>query len=87
MGQAGERTELICVADGVRGGDQGFSVQICADEDTGRFVVRGFNEGGFSCVDIDLLDMVDWLFRLTGSLTRYVACCLDLSWADPYLMP
>lgn len=30
------------------------------DEDTGRLVVRGVNEGGFACVDIDLADLFAW---------------------------
>lgn len=45
---------------GVRGGDDGFPVQLVRDEDTGRLVVRGVNEGGFACVDIDLADLFAW---------------------------
>lgn len=54
------------ILEGVRGGEWnlGFPVRICRDdEDTGRLVVRGVNEAGFSCVDIDLLDLLNWLAR------------------------
>jgi hypothetical protein len=32
---------------------------------------RGINEGGFACVDIDMMDLVWWLHRL--SPTRVIA--------------
>ena len=52
------------ILEGVRGGewDLGFPVCICRDKrDTGRIVVRGVNEAGFACVDIDRLDLLNWL--------------------------
>lgn len=61
--QAGDTT--ICVMNGVRGGELGFPVSVCKDKDTGRLMIRGVNEGGFACVDIDLLDLVEWLTRVT----------------------
>jgi hypothetical protein len=54
----------ICDMEGVRGGDSGFSVQLCCEEDTNRLVVRAINEGGFACTDVDLFDLVAWLRRL-----------------------
>ncbi len=49
----------ICDLISVRGGDLEFPVQLYRDDDTGRVVVRGINEGGFSCVDIDLCDLLE----------------------------
>lgn len=48
----------ICDLSGVRGGDTGFPVQLYRDDDSNRIVVRGTNEGGFACVDIDLGDLL-----------------------------
>ncbi|MEQ1867141.1 MAG: hypothetical protein ABL996_21065 [Micropepsaceae bacterium] len=50
----------------VRGGESalGFPVQIHADDDTGRLQIRGVNEGGFACVDIDLMDLLTSLAKL-----------------------
>ena len=59
---------LICEMDNVRGGEEGFPVSIYKDAESGRFVIRGLNEGGSSCVDIDLLDVVLWLTRETQGL-------------------
>ena len=53
----------ICELPRVRGGDTGFPVSLVRAED-GRLVVRGVNEGGFSCVDLDLLDLVEWIGTL-----------------------
>ncbi|TNC07340.1 hypothetical protein FF100_32605 [Methylobacterium terricola] len=50
---------------GVRGGEDGYPVQLCRDEDTGRFVVRAINEGGFSCVDVDFFDLLERVGKLT----------------------
>lgn len=61
VGAPGER--LICDLDGVRGGDTGFAVQLIVAEDN-RVLVRSINEGGFSCSDVDLLDLLGWVQRL-----------------------
>jgi len=51
----------LCEMENVRGGDTGFPVELYRDDETGRLVVRGINEGGFACVDIDLADLLTWL--------------------------
>ena len=58
-GQAGANIEL----ENVRGGEEGHPVQLCSDEETGRLIIRGVNEGGFACVDIDFDDLVRWISR------------------------
>lgn len=45
----------------VRASESDHPVQVCEDEVTGRLVIRGVNEGGFACVDIDLRDVASWL--------------------------
>lgn len=66
-GQAGDC--VICEMEGVRGGDEGCPVFLAKDGDSGRLVVRGFNEGGFACVDIDIRDLLLWLSkRGTGAI-------------------
>lgn len=52
---------------GVRGGDCYYPVQLCRDDETGRFIVRRVQEGGFACVDIDLADLWCWLVEATGA--------------------
>lgn len=49
----------------VRGGDEGFPMRLCSDEETGRLVIRRVNEGGFACIDIDFDDLVDWISRFS----------------------
>ena len=56
--------EVICKMEGVRGSDRGFPVQLVRTEDSGRLAIRGINEGGFSCVDVDLIDLLEWLRRM-----------------------
>jgi hypothetical protein len=51
----------LCDMTGVRGGDEGFPVQLWRDDETGRLTIRAINEGGFACVDIDLSDLTNWL--------------------------
>lgn len=51
----------LCDMKDVRGGELGFPVELWHDDETGRLVVRGTNEGGFACVDIDLADLLAWL--------------------------
>lgn len=51
----------LCNMDGVRGGEEDFPVELWQDDESGRLIVRGINEGGFACVDIDLLDLCGWL--------------------------
>lgn len=53
----------ICDIPDIRGGDSGFPVRLVQADD-GRLVIRGINEGGFSCVDLDLLDLIEWLGSL-----------------------
>lgn len=55
------------VCNGIRGGDDGFPVTIVFDPDTNRLMLRAVNEGGFACIEIDLLDVIEWLHRLSPS--------------------
>jgi len=57
----------------VRGGDTGFPVELWVDDDDGRLVVRGINEGGFGCVDIDLLDLLRWVFTVAPEVGNHDA--------------
>ena len=51
----------ICEMQDVRGGEDGFAVELWHDEETGRVVIVGFNEGGHSAVEIDFFDLIFWL--------------------------
>lgn len=51
----------ICDMNGVRGGEQGFPVELWRDDKTGRLLIVAFNEAGYSGVEIELLDVVSWL--------------------------
>lgn len=53
----------ICEMTGVSGGEDGFPVELCLDEDTSRLVIIGYNEAGYNAVDIDTLDLLRW-FRV-----------------------
>lgn len=57
-----DRPALPMELQNVRGGEEGFPVQVCMSEETGRLAIRAFNEGGFACVDIDLRDLAAWFF-------------------------
>jgi hypothetical protein len=75
------RDEIIRNLENVRGGESGFPVQLIVDGETGRWMIRGVNEGGFACVDIDLLDLVAWLSDLApgaidhAKLIRAITAC------------
>lgn len=64
---------MLCEMKGVRGGEEGFPVELWRDEDSRRLVVRAVNEGGFACVDIDLADLLNWLgipeVHITAAIT------------------
>ncbi len=50
----------ICTLSSVRGGDDDFPPYVWLDENSGRYVIRAINEGGFACVDLDLFDIAQW---------------------------
>ena len=41
--------------------DEGFEVQLRRMPDSGRLVVRAYNEAGYSGTEIDLEDLIAWL--------------------------
>ncbi len=45
----------------IRSEDIESPVQVWRDEETGHFFIRGINEGGFSCIDINIRDLAEWL--------------------------
>lgn len=47
--------------DGVREYGERLPVKIAFYEDVGRFVLKAENQGGYDCVEINLLDLVAWL--------------------------
>lgn len=54
---------------GVDGGEEGFPVQLILDQPTRRWFIRGINEAGFGCVDVDLAQLLAWLSnRKPGSM-------------------
>ncbi|KAF0231975.1 MAG: hypothetical protein FD175_170 [Beijerinckiaceae bacterium] len=52
----------LCVMEQVSGGDIDCNVDLVRS-DGDRLVIRGYNEAGYSCVDIDLIDLLEWLNR------------------------
>ena len=59
-----ELTVPVCELEGIRGGDTGFSVCLVRGTKSGRVKLRAINEGGFSCTEVDLLDLVLWLAQV-----------------------
>lgn len=51
----------LCVMDGVREHSEGWPVELWRDDNTGRLVIRAFNEAANNTTDVDLLDVADWL--------------------------
>lgn len=51
----------LCDMNGVRGGEDGFAIELWRDDDTGRLTVVGYNQAGYDGVGIDLWDLVEWL--------------------------
>lgn len=74
----------VCDILSVRGGesDLGFPVQLYADDCTGRLQIRGINEGGFACVDIDVGDLIQWLEQLAPGAIDCAALQLALAAAE-----
>ena len=50
----------ICVMEYVRGWGERYDVELWRDDDSGRLVVRAYNECHNGIVDIDLLDIISW---------------------------
>lgn len=49
--------------EGVREYAEGLPVELLRDKETGRPLIRAFNEAGHNCTEIDLLDLLAWLGR------------------------
>jgi hypothetical protein len=47
--------------DGVRDHNEGMTPELYLDDDSGRVVVRAFNEGSLNVTDVDLLDLLKWV--------------------------
>jgi len=69
----------ICDMEGVSGSDNGFPVQLVLDCKDGQFFVRGINEGGFACVDINLEELLAWLGKMCPEGIRNDAVISSLS--------
>jgi hypothetical protein len=54
-------TQKLCDMQGVREYQEGDTVQLWRVGESGRLVVRAYNECGNRVVDIDLWDILDWL--------------------------
>ena len=59
----------ICNMEGVRGGEEGFPVELWRCSESGRLQVVAFNEAGYSSVEIDLFDLLEWLRNGPASLS------------------
>src|SRR5436190_903506 len=46
---------------GVREYAEGHTVELWRDFDSGRLVIRAYNQLKDDCVDVDLWDVIDWL--------------------------
>jgi hypothetical protein len=44
----------------VRGGEEGFPVELWTDDDSGRLVIRAYSEAGYNATDIDFDDLCRW---------------------------
>jgi hypothetical protein len=36
-------------------------LELWRDDESGRLVIRAYNEGGYSGTEVDLLDLIEWL--------------------------
>jgi hypothetical protein len=68
----------ICVMESVRELGEGFPVELWRDDDSGRLVVRPYNERHNGSVDIDFMDIISWCQRgppeigdLNGAFQQY----------------
>lgn len=51
----------VCDMPGVREYAEGLPVELHTDGETGRLVIRAYNEAGFSGTEIDLADLLSWI--------------------------
>lgn len=56
----------LCDMEGVRT-DENRPPELWNSEETGRLVIRAFNEGGYSYTDVDLWDLFAWLSSGPGA--------------------
>ena len=52
---------ILAVMDGVRADDPEYPVELRRGDETGRLVIRAYNEAGYSYTEIDLWDLLAWL--------------------------
>ena len=73
-----ETSETV-VLDGVAEYSEGHDVKL-VHASNGRLVVQAFNEAGCNCTQIDLIQMIEWLWNhrrgLMNQLKTYEPCCL-----------
>jgi hypothetical protein len=58
----------ICELEGVREYTDRSPVELWRDEETGRLVIRAYNEVGYSGTDVDLCDFLAWLSSRAGDV-------------------
>lgn len=46
---------------GVREYSENYTVELHRDDETGRLVIRAYNEGHNNITEVDLLDVLEWL--------------------------
>jgi hypothetical protein len=55
----------MIVLEGVMGGDDGFPVEIVRDNESGAFVLRATNEGGYADTEVNLEQLLSWLAKVS----------------------
>lgn len=57
---SGESMETAPVMEGVREYGERSAVHFC-ERINGRPTIRAYNEGGYNCTDVDLIDVILWV--------------------------
>lgn len=66
-----ERTDVIARMEGVREYSEGATVELSVGN--GRIVARAYNQAGYDCTEIDLLDLLAWCRENADNIKALVA--------------
>ena len=59
-----------CSRTSIREYSDEMEVEVDREENSNRWIVRAYNEGGYNRTEVDILDLVDWLRKNNPELLQ-----------------